>query len=95
MASLSLTPRTGVQLQASPTAVRTAMAYQAQGSTMTLREGLAEYFREKPGLMNEAELPRDLGLGLHSHDVAHVVFGCDAARRACCSVTPWRAFAHR
>ncbi len=46
---------------------------------MTLREGLAEYFRRNRGLMDEAELPQYLGLGLHSHDVAHVVFGCDTS----------------
>ena len=46
---------------------------------MTLREGLAEYFRRNPGLMDEAALPRDLSLGLHSHDIARVVFGCDTS----------------
>jgi len=59
---------------------------------MTLREGLAEYFRENPGLMDEAELPRDLSLGLHSHDIAHVVFGCDTSLLGEVILARWSLF---
>ena len=59
---------------------------------MTLREGLAEYVRENPGLMDEGELPRDLGLGLHSHDIAHVVFGCDTGLLGEVTLARWSLF---
>lgn len=75
-----------------PTTAAMAMAYQAQDSSMTLREGLAEYFRKNPGLMDEGELPRDLGLGLHSHDVAHVVFGCDTSLVGEVVLSRWSIF---
>ncbi len=79
MANASSAPGQVAQIQAPDAAVDTPMAYQAQDSSMTLREGLAEYFRENRALMDGAELPRDLSLGLHSHDIAHVVFGCDTS----------------
>jgi hypothetical protein len=55
------------------------MAYMDPDSGMTLRQGLVEYFRQGSTLMKPSHLPRDLGLGLRSHDVAHVVFGCDTS----------------
>jgi hypothetical protein len=72
--------------------VGTAMAYQAQESQMTLREGLAEYFRWSGELMDRAELPPDLGLGLRSHDVAHVVFGCDTTLLGEVVLARWSLF---
>lgn len=77
MVSTSVTPQAASDVEASGSAAAGGMAYQAQDSPLTLREGLAEYFRRNPALMDEAGLPRDLGEGLHSHDIAHVVFGCD------------------
>ncbi len=59
---------------------------------MTLREGLAEYYRRNPGLMDEADLPRDLSLGLHSHDIAHVVFGCDTSLLGEAILVRWSLF---
>ena len=68
------------------------MKYQAPDSRMTLRQGLAEYFNRSSGIMDEAELPRDLGLGLRSHDVAHVVFGCDTTLVGEVILARWSVF---
>ncbi len=92
MASTSSTPRKAPQVQAPDTAVDTPMGYQAQHSSMTLREGLAEYFRQNRGLMDEADLPGDLSLGLHSHDIAHVVFGCDTSLLGEVVLVRWSLF---
>ena len=80
MANLIPTAPLAVQDEAKTTPAKRTLAYQSPDSRMTLREGLEEYFRENPGLMDQSELPRDLGLGLRSHDVAHVVFGCHRER---------------
>lgn len=77
MASTTQTASPLEETDAPNATVGAGLAYQAQHSPMSLSEGLAEYFRENPGLMDPAELPRDLAIGLHAHDVAHVVFGCD------------------
>ena len=79
MASTTPTTAPVPASEALPASAPTRLAYQEQDAPMTLREGLAEYFRQNPGLMDEAELPNDLAVGLHSHDVAHVVFGCDTS----------------
>lgn len=68
------------------------LAYQAPDSRMTLREGLAEYFGQDEALMNSSELPTDLGLGLRSHDVAHVVFGCDTSLMGEVVLVRWSFF---
>jgi hypothetical protein len=54
-------------------------AYQAQNSTLTLREGLAEYYKEngkytrlsKPDEMTDLESARYF----RNHDATHVIFG--------------------
>jgi len=50
--------------------------YQLCDSSMTLREGLAEYYRVNPGLSVPAEIsdPKSAAY-FHSHDCTHVVFG--------------------
>jgi hypothetical protein len=70
----------------------TAMAYLDADSRMTLRQGLSEYFRQNGGLMESSELPLDLGLGLRSHDVAHVVFGCDTTLLGEVVLARWSLF---
>lgn len=75
MASQTKPP--SLAIPSSSPAANSLMAYQAQDSRMTLRQGLGEYFGRLPGLMEQGELPEDLGIGLRAHDVAHVVFGCD------------------
>ena len=70
----------------------TAMTYMDADSRMTLREGLAEYFRRNNALMESSELPADLGIGLQSHDVAHVVFGCDTTLLGEVALARWSLF---
>ncbi len=70
----------------------TAMAYMDPDSRMTLRQGLSEYFRQSGSLMGPSELPLDLGLGLRSHDVAHVIFGCDTTLLGEVVLTRWSLF---
>jgi hypothetical protein len=50
--------------------------YQRADATMTLREGLAEYYRVNPGLSEPAGI-KDLKSAtyFHNHDSTHVVFG--------------------
>jgi len=74
------------------TPAKQAMEYLAADSRMTLRQGLAEYLRQSGGLMDQAELPQDLGLGLRSHDVAHVVFGCDTTLLGEVVLARWSLF---
>lgn len=71
---------------------KTSMAYTASDSRMTLREGLAEYFAQSDDLMEGSELPPDLGIGLQSHDVAHVVFGCDTSFLGEAILVRWSLF---
>jgi hypothetical protein len=74
------------------TRIEPTMRYLEPNSPMTLREGLAEYFRQNSELMEQSELPRDLGIGLQSHDVAHVVFGCDTSLLGEVVLTRWSFF---
>jgi hypothetical protein len=68
------------------------MAYMDRDSRMTLREGLREYFDQNNALMESSELPADLSLGLQSHDVAHVVFGCDTTLLGEVVLARWSLF---
>lgn len=50
--------------------------YQQPHSTMTLREGLAEYYRVNPGLSEPAKITdKKSAAYFHNHDCTHVVFG--------------------
>jgi hypothetical protein len=49
--------------------------YQDQDTRMTLREGLAEYYRTNPGITPPAQASADGAVFFASHDVVHVVFG--------------------
>lgn len=65
-----------------PHAPRLALApgmrgdYQRPDTTATLREGLAEYYRVNPGIVDPAVIadPKSAAY-FHSHDCTHVVFG--------------------
>ena len=74
------------------TCIEPTMRYLEHDSRMTLREGLAEYFRQNDELMDQNDLPRDLSIGLRSHDVAHVVFGCDTSVVGEVVLTRWSFF---
>ncbi len=50
--------------------------YQLPDTTMTLREGLDEYYRVNPGLSVPATIPKATSATyFHNHDCTHVVFG--------------------
>lgn len=50
--------------------------YQRQHSALTLREGLAEYYRVNPGLSDPATIADDKSATyFRNHDTTHVVFG--------------------
>lgn len=50
--------------------------YQRPDTTQTLREGLAEYYRVNPGLLDPASMDNDLAARyFHCHDTTHVFFG--------------------
>ncbi len=49
--------------------------YQEQDSPMTLREGLAEYYRKNLNVTPPADASENGARFFASHDVAHVVFG--------------------
>ena len=46
-------------------------------SAMTLREGLARYYRSNAGVCSQRDLSPAAAEFFRCHDVAHVVFGCD------------------
>ena len=54
-------------------------AFQAQNATMTLAEGLAEYFDSYPALKRGDSLSAPARQFFQCHDVAHVIFGCDTS----------------
>ncbi len=68
--------------EASPTVLPPGIRgrYQLAETTMTLREGLAEYYEVNPGLSDPATL-RDPASAtyFHNHDCTHVVFGTHTA----------------
>ena len=79
MNRLVFTPPVALQTQVTAITKETPMTFMDPSSRKTLREGLSEYFHQSSALMDKSELPSDLGKGLQSHDVAHVVFGCDTS----------------
>ncbi|HEY9882953.1 MAG TPA: hypothetical protein V6C98_05015 [Thermosynechococcaceae cyanobacterium] len=51
--------------------------YQEKSSPQTLREGLAEYYALNPHLTPPETQPPEFAQILQSHDVGHVIYGCD------------------
>jgi hypothetical protein len=73
-------------MQASTTILSTAATpgirgrYQDPETTMTLREGLAEYYQVNPGLSNPANITNEKSTAyFRNHDTTHVVFGTNTA----------------
>jgi len=54
-------------------------AFQRQGSSQTLAQGIAEYFAVNPRLAQGRLMSAEAQEFFRCHDVAHVVFGCDVA----------------
>ena len=53
------------------------LKYRRQTSPQTLKNGLQEYHKKYPHLLQSPELAAELGELFKHHDVIHVVFGCD------------------
>lgn len=53
--------------------------YMHQDSRCTLREGIAEYYRENPGLKRDADLRPEARDFFRCHDAIHVLYGCDTS----------------
>jgi hypothetical protein len=68
---------------------RSPPRYTRQDSEQTLREGLAEYYRLNPNLLNPEDMPAEAAILFRRHDVTHVVFGCDTSLRGETLVDTW------
>jgi hypothetical protein len=51
--------------------------YLDKNSTQTLQEGLAEYYAFNPHVTSPATQQPEFAKVLQSHDIGHVVYGCD------------------
>lgn len=69
------------------------LKYMDPTSTMTLREGLEEYYTTIENLITEenASSP-EIGELFHFHDVCHVLFGCDTSIHGEALVDTWSIF---
>jgi hypothetical protein len=54
-------------------------AFQQQDCTLTLSEGLAEYYASNPRLKRGPSLSLSAQEFFRCHDAAHIVFGCDTS----------------
>lgn len=52
-------------------------SYMDKNSTLTLQEGLEEYYALNPSVTDPRKLPPDFAKILLAHDVSHVIYGCD------------------
>ena len=59
---------------------RARLAYQEQDSTLTLAEGLEEYYTANVGTVTRPrDLPRESARLFRSHDICHVIFGLNTS----------------
>ncbi len=54
-------------------------SYRDQDSRLTLEEGLAQYQRENPELVDPSGVSPEAASFFHGHDACHVVFACGTA----------------
>lgn len=66
-------------------------AYQEQGSSQTLREGLAEYRQANAAIIEDGDSEEGASL-FRSHDVCHVIFGCNTSLAQEAAVDLWTIF---
>jgi hypothetical protein len=66
--------------------------YGKQDTTITLAEGLAEYRKSFPGLIDETKVSPKARELFHAHDLCHVVFGCDTTIHDEAMVDTWTLF---
>ena len=70
-----------------------ALAYQNPDATLTLAEGVAEYRRAFPDLIDTGQVDEELGRFLRAHDRCHVLFGLDTSIRDEAMADTWTLFA--
>ncbi len=69
------------------------LKYLEEGSTQSLREGIAEYYAHNSELLDPSRLPRDAAELFRQHDAGHVIFGCDTSLRGETLIDTWTVFA--
>ena len=85
-------------LRASPWAPRSrrprqrTFRYEDQDASLTLRQGLSEYYASDPALLAPSHVSDEIRRGLLAHDAAHVVFGCDTSVRGEIVLVRWSVF---
>lgn len=68
------------------------LAYMRPDATMTLREGLEEYYTTIEGLITEENAPAEVAELFRFHDTCHVVFGCDTSLHGEALADTWSIF---
>lgn len=68
------------------------LAYMKQDATLTLREGLEEYYGTIDGLITEDNADPEVAALFRFHDTCHVVFGCDTSLRGEALADTWSIF---
>ena len=68
------------------------LAYMQPDATMTLREGLQEYYATIDGLVTEENASKEVADLFRFHDTCHVVFGCDTSPRGEALADTWSIF---
>lgn len=70
-----------------------ALAYQNPDASLTLAEGVDEYRRAFPDLIDPGQVDEGLGCFLRAHDRCHVLFGLDTSIRDEAMADTWTLFA--
>ena len=68
------------------------LAYMRPDATMTLREGLAEYYTTIDGLITEENADPEVAALFRFHDTCHVLFGCDTSIHGEALADTWSIF---
>ncbi len=68
------------------------LAYMSPKATMTLREGLEEYYASIDGLFTADQLSEEMAELFTFHDTCHVLFGCDTSIHGEALVDTWSIF---
>ena len=65
------------------------MEFLKASSTLTLRAGLDELYREAPEVAEVARVAKEKGKPFRDHDLTHVIFGCDTSIDGELLLKPW------
>lgn len=66
-----------------------SLRYAEQDASISLREGLDEYYARNPGLLDPGALDTEGAELFRAHDAGHVVFGCDTSIRGETLIDTW------